>query len=425
MMAVSKSVRVRQLAWYGDTEVELGFPDSWEVVPYLMKGYEAAPISADALKRAFANPIGTPTIRELARGKKEVVIIFDDMTRPTNVAELVPYVLKELEEAGIPDSNIRFIPGLGAHGALNRMEMVQKLGEATVERFPVYNHNPYDNCTDLGKTSRGTPVSINSEVMACDLKIAIGAIVPHWSAGFGGGAKLVVPGVASMETIWANHHDVGGRDKPTKGSPLGKLHHTVGLGKAEGNVIRLDMEEICRMVGLDVIVNVLVNGKRESVAAYVGDVVAAHREGLKMAQAHYATPFADDADISITNAYSKASEAMIAFRFGASYVKKNGGALVLIANTPSGQVTHYLSGAFGKALGGKLWGKRQLPENVKKFIVLTSYIDRGAGAWLGPAEDIIWAKTWEEVLSELRRDYPGHAKVAVIPDGTIQYCPSQ
>lgn len=423
-MADSKSVKVRQLAWYGDIDVELRFPDSWEVVPCYMRGHHTPRMSEAALREAFAHPIGTPPIRELARGKKEAVIVFDDMTRPTNVAELVPYVLEELKEAGIPDSNTRFICGLGAHGALNRMEQVKKLGEAVVERFAVYNHNPYENCTYLGKTSRGTPISLNSEVMACDFKIVIGGIVPHWSAGFGGGGKLIVPGVASMETIYANHHGVGGRDKPTKEHPMGKLHPTVGLGKAEGNIMRLDIEEACRMAGLDVIVNAVINGRREPVAVFVGDVVAAHRAGVKMAIEHYATPRLSDADISITNAYDKASEAMIALRFGGAFLKKEGGVLVLIANTPSGQVTHYLSGPFGKNVGGKLWDRREFPDNVKKFIALSSYIDRASAGFFGPPESIIWARTWDEVLAELKKDYPGYVKVAVIPDGTTQYCPA-
>ncbi|MBI2906428.1 MAG: DUF2088 domain-containing protein [Chloroflexi bacterium] len=419
-----KSAKVRQLAWYGDVDVELAFPNSWDVVTYHMKGHDAPKASEAALREAFSHPIGTSPIRELAKGRKEVAIVFDDMTRPTNIAELVPYVLDELREAGIADRNIRFICGLGAHGPLNRVEQAKKLGEAVMDRFPVYNHNPHGNCIYLGETSGGTPVSINGEVMSCDLKIAIGCILPHVSAGFGGGAKLIVPGVASMDTIWANHHGVGGRSAPTREHPLGNLHPTVGIGKGQGNVMRLDMEEAARMAGLDVIVNVVVNNRREPVAAFVGDLVAAHRAGVKMATEHYATLRTDDADICVANAYHKASEAMAALRLGAMFVKKEGGAMVLIANTPSGQVTHYLTGPFGKNLGGKLWASRELPANIRKFIALSSYTDRASAGYFGPPESIIWAKTWEQALVELKREYPGYARVAVIPDGTSQYCPT-
>ncbi|MCL4368705.1 MAG: lactate racemase domain-containing protein [Actinobacteria bacterium] len=424
-MADSRTVTIRQLAHYGDVDVELKFSDSWEVVPCFMKGHDWPRMSDDAIRAAFENPIFPAKVQFWARGKKEVVIIFDDMTRPTNVAELAPYVIDELEAAGIPDSSIRFMCGLGAHAPLSREEQVKKLGEAIVERFPIYNHCAFQNCTFAGKTTRGTSISINSEVMSCDFKIAIGGIVPHWSAGFGGGAKLVVPGVASIDTIWANHHDVGGRDKPTKEYPRGKLHATVGLGKVEGNVLRLDIEEAARMIGLDVIVNVVINGRREPIGCFVGDVVEAHRAGVALGKDSYASPYLNDADISVCNAYDKGSEALICVGFGADYIKKSGGTLVLMANTPHGQVTHFLSGPFGKNFGGKLWDKRQFADNIKKFIVVSSYIDRASAGYFGPPEEIIWARNWDEVLPMLKKDYPGYAKVAVIPDGTTQYCPDR
>ena len=182
-------VKVPQFPWYGDTELELDFPSSWEVTVCRMAGHDAPKLTDLEIQAAFLNPIGTPRISHMARGRKEVVIIFDDLSRPTKVAELVPYVLQELKEGGIKDETIRFIASVGAHGAMKLMDFVKKLGSDIVQRFPVYNHNPFQNCTYLGDTSRGTPVSINSEVMSCDLRIAVGSILPHPVAGFGGGAK--------------------------------------------------------------------------------------------------------------------------------------------------------------------------------------------------------------------------------------------
>ncbi len=157
------------------------------------------------MEKAFLNPIGTKPISELAKGKKEVVILFDDLARPTPVVEIVPFVLRELEKAGISDRQVRFIAALGAHGAHTANDFRKKLGEEVLDRFPVYNHHPFDFCTYLGKTSRGTPVSINKEVMACDLKIGIGSIVPHAFSGFGGGGKILLPGVAHIDSIAYNH----------------------------------------------------------------------------------------------------------------------------------------------------------------------------------------------------------------------------
>ena len=97
----TNTVRLPQLAWYENNEFEIQFPDSWEVTTCYMKGHDRPPLSEQGFREAFANPISTRSIRELARGKNEVVIIFDDMARVTRVAEIVPYVLEELEAAGI------------------------------------------------------------------------------------------------------------------------------------------------------------------------------------------------------------------------------------------------------------------------------------------------------------------------------------
>jgi len=159
------TVTLPQLPWHGTKELRLPLPDNWQV-----------------------ESIGIAPIREFARGKKEVVIIFDDMTRVTRVAKIVPFVLKELAEAGIPDNKIRFICGLGSHGTLNQLDFSKKLGKATIARFPVYNHNPFAHCTYVGTTNTyGTKLYINEEVMKGDLKIAIGLVVPHPVSGFGGG----------------------------------------------------------------------------------------------------------------------------------------------------------------------------------------------------------------------------------------------
>lgn len=109
------------LAWYGGKDLELEFPESWDVTVCKMKGYDALRLSDSKIRKAFANPIGTRTIKELARGKKEVVILFDDMTSPTPSAVLIPYILEELAAAGIPD------------GAKAKVAVIP---DATIQYFP-------------------------------------------------------------------------------------------------------------------------------------------------------------------------------------------------------------------------------------------------------------------------------------------------
>jgi nickel-dependent lactate racemase len=418
----TRSVKIFDMEWFGDNEIELNFPEDWDVHVCHMKGKDAPPLNDEGFHKAFGNPIGTRKICELAQGKKEVAIAFDDMSRPTRVGQIARYVIEELEAAGIPDTSIRFIVALGAHGAHSLIDFRKKLGEEITNRFPIYNHNPYEGCIYLGKTSRGTPVEINEEFMQCDFKIGIGAIIPHVSYGFSGGGKIVLPGLASIEAIWHNHCVVGGRSAPTKEHPLGKLNETVGLGRYESNILRLDMEEATHMAGLDVKIDAIVNYQRETVALYVGDPTEEHQVGVNMAKKHYWTEHVEDMDIVVTNAYSKANEAFIATLLASRMLNKKGGDVVAIVGAPAGQIPHYLTRSGGKFVGGRIWGKREsFPPSVKTLLIISEYADWAGWEWFGPVEHIVWMKSWRDALSMLRKHYTKSAKVAIIPDGTIQY----
>jgi hypothetical protein len=373
-----------------------------------MPGQDRPKLTKEEIKAAFKHPIGAPRISELARGRRNVVVVFDDLSRPTRAAELVPHILAELKKAGVADNSIRFVAGIGMHGAMRAMDFVKKLGRSVVQRFDVYNHNPYENCTYIGDTSRGTPVYLNSEVMGCDLKILVGAIVPHPTAGFGGGAKLMV-GISHIDTIYGNHHGVGGRSGPTPENPMGKLHPSLRCGNIEGNVLRADLEEMARMAGIDCIVNGVFNMKRETVGLFVGDVVTAHREG--------------GFDVLVLNAYSKANEAGVTFHC-LKLLKKGGGDAVLICNVPEGQICHYTARSFGKERGGRLWGPRKtLPAQVNRLITVGPNIGRTCLDWIGPADEITRVKRWPDALKLLKVWHQGAPKVGIIPDATIQYFP--
>ena len=406
-----KTVLVPQLAWYGDTKLDLVFPERWDVTLCPMAGQNRPVLSDEEIRGAFANPIGTKTIRKLAEGKEEVVIIFDDMTRPTRVYQLLPFVLEELRLGGISDDHIRFVVASGAHGTWTRIDFAKKLGEDVVDRFPVYNHNPYDFLTELGETSRGTPVSVNSEVAQCDLKIGIGSITPHPMSGFGGGSKIISPGVASIETILHNHHTLGGY------GPDESPHPSTGLARIEENIIHLDMDETARMVGLDVKIDAVINLRRDPVGLFVGDFVEEFRKGVDLAKEVYATEPAENMDVVVANAYSKANEAVIAVLIGMFSVK-GGGDLVIVANAPDGQVTHYLYGKFGKKIGGRAYIP---PWKRGKVIIFSPHKENTNPGWFGSPESLVFCKTWSEVLEELSVRSTDKAKVAVYPDATLQY----
>ena len=405
-----------QLAWFGVKELKLKLPESWDVEVCNMAGYDRPHMKPDEIKAAIAGPIGMAALREYARGKKEVVIIFDDMARVTRAAEIVPHVLEELAAAGIKDSQIRFIAAGGCHGAMTRTEFAKKLGEDVLKRFPVYNHAPWDNCEYVGTTTRGTKLCFNAEVMKCDLKIGIGSLVPHIMAGFGGGGKIVLPGVAAYETIVALH-------SPQVSSETSGLKDTVtGMGNVEDNPRRRDIDEAVEMAGLDMKIDAIVNTWGETVALFAGAPAPAYTAALKDAKAHYLTPAAKEKDIVIANSYAKVNEAITGLMAAFPSVSQRGGDVVLIANAPEGQITHYLMGPFGNEIGGQLQLQMSPPQNVNRLIIFSEYPELSSRNYLEDTDRVVLVHDWKEVISMLQKDYGTNAKVAIYPNADIQYC---
>lgn len=407
-------LKIPQLLWYGNTEMELSFPESWSVSLCSPQGELRKELTEREIKNAFASPIGTMTIQDLAIGKKQVAILFDDLSRPTPVYRIVPHVIDALERAGIEDNQIRLIAALGAHGAHTASDFRKKLGDEVLERFPIYNHNPFGSCTYLGKTGQGTPVSINSEVMACDLKIGIGCITPHAFSGFGGGGKIILPGVAHMDTISYNH------------GPLLKANpECIGFGRIEGNAVRLDIEEATRMAGLDVKVDTVLNLRGEITGLFVGDPILEHNEGIKLAKEVFATAPVTGMDVVVVNAFAKSNECVVVPFIALPSIKEEGGDLVIIINEPAGQVVHYLFGEFGRCEHGGTVGPQPVLSKVKRCIFLSPIKDIAGASCFKGLPPIIWVKTWEEALNLLIEKWAGKANVAVYPDGTVQYVPEE
>jgi nickel-dependent lactate racemase len=413
-----QTVKVPQLAWYDTRELELPLPDDWQVETCYMAGYNRPELKAGEIRAAIRNPIGTKPLRQLARGKKEAVIVFDDQTRVTRVAKIVPHVLEELAEAGIPDKSIRFICGLGLHGAMCRPDFVKKLGEDVVARFRCFNHNPFGNCVYVGTTSTfKTRVCINEEYMKCDLRIVIGACVPHTSAGFGGGGKMIMPGIASYESINWNHRE-GGAVSSTPLSPGEKP--TQGMGLIDENTLKKDIDECAEMVGIDFLINPIVNLWGESVSVYAGDWKQAYAAAVTEAKTHYRTPRVQDKDVVLANCYAKVNEALISLVTAFPMVSTKGGDIVLIANAPEGQITHYLAGPFGRMSFAEQYAPVRIPAHVHQIIVFTEYPHPGA-SWLEEHEKIVYLSRWADVLKALQEFHGAGTRVAVIPDGTNQF----
>lgn len=399
------TIKLPQLSWHEPRELELTLPASWQVETCNMAGYDRPALSEEQIEYAVTHPIGIPPIREMARDKKEVVIIFDDISRVTRTYRIVPFVLEELASAGIKDNQIRFLAALGNHGAMNRSQFAQKLGEAVMARFPVYNHNPFYNCTHVGTTGRGTEVCINSEFMQCDFKIAIGSITPHSFATFSGGSKMILPGVASIDTTVYNH-----------GLPC----DAAAKANYELNPIHLDMDEAASFVNLDVNIEGILNLWGDTVELYVGEFKQSHNLGVQAAISHYLTPRAKNKDIVIANAYAKVTEATNGLGAAFPSVKEAGGDIVLISNSPEGQTHHYVLGPCGKLIESMRSIKSLIPPHVNRLIVFNEYPDLAGLGYIEDSPKLISMTKWEDVLQVLKQAHGDKADVAVYPNADIQ-----
>ena len=411
-----KTYVAKTRCWHQPADLRLDFADRWEVLECRMQGHSAPRLSDAELEQALAHPVGTATLPELAAGKKKVAVIFDDISRPTPIGELLPHILRELGKAGIPDSAIRLICALGCHGAHTYQDFAAKLGTAILKRFPVYNHNIYENCVAVGTTSQGTVLRVNAEVMSCDLKIGIGSVITHPQTGFGGGGKIILPGVSEISSIEAYHR----LEFEAKDAGRG---HTIGMAKFDENPLARDFTEAAKMAGLDFKIDCIVNGAGEVCALFCGDPQKEHRAAVDFAVKHYASEAVPQADIAVVNNYAKENEAMIGLIIGITLLAQKGGSLVMIMDCPTGQVVHYLLGSFGEVSRGRLFQSidYDLPW-VKKAVIVCPQFEHATAEWIALPRTT-WVHKWEEALAILEADYPGPARVAVVPDGTVQYVP--
>ena len=407
-----QKVSIPSRLWYENREWELIFPDRWQVDNLNSPGFDKPGLSAAQVRERIERPVAGPALGDLAAGKKQAVIVFDDMTRPTPVKEIAPAILEILRSAGMRKDQIRFIWALGTHAAYDMINARKKLGGEIVENYAVYNHDPFQNTVRVGRTPTGVELWFNREFMACDLKIGIGCITPHVHVGYGGGAKIALPGVAGIETINQFHNQLY-RDRAR-----------TGLGNFEKNIMREECDAAGDLVGLNFKVDCLLNRRGQITGLYAGSFQATHAAGAEEGKEHYGIPHAAGYDLVVANSYAKANESAIAALLGLMLIRPKEGTLVLVSDAPEGQVPHYVMRAWGSDYGGRHYQPRArgfVSHLMKKLIVMAPYPDRTGLDLICHPDDAVIVKTWPEVLAILENDFPAQARVAVVPDGTMQY----
>ena len=298
---MDNATQVRSRAWYGDEELTLNFPVGWEVD--VLEPKDAPELSDAQIEKAFAEPIGTQRIAELAKNKKSAAIIFDDLSRPTPAWRIIPFLLRELASAGVPKSEIRFVAGVGAHRPLRDEDIKKKIGADIAAEYEVTNHNFMSgDLRAFGNLDNGMPVYLNRVVADADFKICLGGIYPHSSVGFSGGAKLIVPGISGFTTMFYFHTFPPGRGP------------AIIEGQSDEPDRRDCTELAAEVLGLDVIANVVLNSRREVCGLFVGDFIQAHRKGAHFAMDTYGTEIPEtnqtDSDLVVINCYPLDADAI-------------------------------------------------------------------------------------------------------------------
>lgn len=266
---------------YGEEMVEFLIP-SKNILGSISSTYISSGDSEeDIIIEALENPINSLKLEELVNKGEKVCIVISDVTRLwQKMWMFLPYIVDKLCEAGVKDEDICFLCATGSHRKQSKDEHDSLLGDKLKDRFKVIDHNSFDkdNLMDIGITSYGTPLSISKTAMEADHIILTGAVVYHDLAGWGGGRKSILPGIAGYESIMTNHGLALGDEVGSGSNP------NIGCGKAKNNPIHLDMIEAARMVDPTFLFNVIIGSDGRIVNAVAGDYIDAHSIGMEIVE---------------------------------------------------------------------------------------------------------------------------------------------
>ena len=421
---------------YGKTGLGIELPDAWDVTVVEPRFVPGLADEAAALRQALRAPIGAGPLRQQVKATDRVGIVFSDITRATPHGLILPAVLDEL--AHVPPENITLFCALGTHRPNTEAELRSMFAmsgtPAIVERllsYRIVQNNAFDPATQVhaGVTSHGHDIWLNREVAACDVKILTGFIEPHFFAGFSGGGKALMPGMAGQRTVLGNH------DAQMIADP------NATWGVTHGNPIWEEVMEVAQVVGGTFLVNVTLNKHKAITGVFAGDLDQAHAAGCAFARQTAMAPAPHAYDIVITtnsgypldlNLY-QAVKGMSA----AALVVKEGGAILCAAECSDGIPDHGLYGQLLRESGSprelldrimtpgflkqdqwqvQIQAQIQLKANV---FVYADYLsdEQIRSALLKPCRNI------EATVAELRTAYGPGATICVLPEGpqTIPY----
>ena len=240
----------------------------------------------DEVRRALAEPIGSPRLRDIVKPGEKIAVISSDVTRPMPTWKVMPALLDELYAAGVRKEDVTLVFALGSHRKQSEEEKRHLAGDRAYEEIKCVDSDPAD-CVHLGVTKAGTPVDVTRVVAEADRRICLGNIEYHYFAGYSGGYKAIMPGVSTRDAIQSNHSMM--------------VRDDARAGALEDNPLRKDIEEAGKIVGVDFIVNVVLSEHKEIIRAVAGDPVEAHRAGCAFLDTIYLKELPEAADIVLVS----------------------------------------------------------------------------------------------------------------------------
>lgn len=285
-----------------------------------------------AIYSALDTPYGGNALEEIVIPGKKIAVIIDDGSRPTPISVILPILLKRLEAAGAAREDIRIVAALGSHRYMTEEELKERVGEEVYKQYPVYNSEfrKPEGLVYVGDTPEGVPIMASKVVMDTDIHIGVGCLVPHPVMGWGGGGKIIYPGVAGEQTVAYFHLKASLYDENMFG--------------VETTPIRDMMEGWVDSVGLDFIINVVLNTKMQIADVVAGHYVAAHRAGVAKGKRIAGYRIIEKADIMIAGSHPadqdfwQSPKAMYAAE--AALKGNSGGTMVLVSPNYEGIGPH-------------------------------------------------------------------------------------
>ena len=360
---------------------------------------EPHPDPETAISEALRHPVGMPPFSQVARGKKSVLLLVDDHTRPTPAKKILPLLIDELGEG----KEVKILIASGTHRPMTAEEIGSKVGSDIVRTYPVLAHE-WDNeeaLLDLGETRSGTPIRVNRLVTQADLCLGIGNIVPHLFAGWAGGAKIIQPGVCGADTTFSTHLLAYRCPFPL----LGRLD----------NPVRREIEEVARMAGLTAIVNTVLDSRNSIVHVVAGEPETAHRQGVELAHSVWQVEAPSLVDIVIVSAYPTDSNYWQSTKglASAELMVRRGGEIILLSSCREGVCRNEEHMRTLESLEGIPC--RALLREAQR-LGLTDYAALAVAGVAARCNELAWVTVVSECLTEDQAALMGHQHASAVEE---------